>query len=112
MFNPITDSKKPEIFDESFHLPESKKMIEDILDRLDMGNQDRCVVYGFFGAMDDVVNCKALFSELFGGDKMKTLPNAWHQLTREELGVVVDLIEDIYETESKSFDKIGYVKQR
>lgn len=112
VYNPIADSKKPEIFDESFHAKDSKKMIEDILDRLDMENQDRSVVYGFFGAKDDVVNCKPQFSKLFGADKMKTLPNAGHQLNRDELSVVVDLIEDIYETESTSFDKNGYVKQR
>lgn len=64
VFNPVTDSLQPEIFDESFSAISDK--ISELANSLKIEEGDKLMTYGFFGAEDDVVSCQVQFEKLFG----------------------------------------------
>ena len=93
VFNPVTDSLKLEIFDESFSAVSDK--ISELANSFEVEERDKLMTYGFFGAEDDVVNCQTQFEKLFGANQMTVFPNVGHQLFEPQLKVVVDKIDRI-----------------
>lgn len=91
VFNPVTDSLQPEIFDETFGVMSDK--ISELANRLKVNERDKLMTYGFFGAEDDVVSCQAQFEELFGANHMTVFPGVGHKLFEPQLKVVVDKID-------------------
>lgn len=110
VFNPVTDSKQPEIFDESFGA--MRHRISEMANSLEFDYEDKCVTYGFFGAQDDVVNCQAQFEEIFGAKYMTIFPDVGHKFFRPQLQAVVDRIDWIYERLAAGYDEIGFAKER
>lgn len=110
VFNPVTQSLQPKIFDDSFGAMSER--LSELAHNLQFDYEDRCVTFGFFGALDDVVNCQTQFEEEFGAKYMTVFPNVGHKLFGPQLQVVVDRIDWIYERLTASFDEIGYVKKR
>ena len=110
VFNPATQSMQPDIFDDSFGA--MKDRLSEMANNLEVDYEDRCGTYGFFGALDDVVNCQAQFEEIFGTNYMTVFPDVGHRLFGPQLQVVVDIIEGIYDRLTVGFDRIGYVKKR
>ena len=110
VFNPATESLQPEIFDESFATIRDR--LSELANSLEFDYEDKCVTYGFFGALDDVVNCQAQFEEIFGTKYMTVFPGVGHKLFESQLLVVVDRIDQIYHHLTTGFDEIGFVKER
>lgn len=91
VFNPVTDSLQPEIFDESFVAMSDR--ITELANSFEFGEEDKRMTYGFFGAEDDVVSCQAQFEEIFGANNMTVFPDVGHKLFEPQLQVVVDKID-------------------
>ena len=91
VFNPVTDSLQPEIFDETF--VDMSDRISELANSLVIDEKEKRMTYGFFGAEDDVVNCQAQFEELFGADQMTVFSGVGHKLFEPQLKVVVDKID-------------------
>ena len=93
VFNPVTESLKPEIFDDSF--ANIKDTLSHLAASIQKNNQDIGKTYGFFGADDDVVSCQLQFENLFGAENMTVFPGVGHSLFEKELRVVVEFIEGL-----------------
>lgn len=100
VFNPVTDTLQPEIFDESFSAMSDK--ISELANSLKIEEGDKLMTYGFFGAEDDVVNCQPQFEKLFGTNQMTVFPGVGHQLFEPELKVLVDKIDKIMDMDEKT----------
>ena len=95
VFNPVTESLQPHIFDDSFNTISDR--ISELANGLKFDDKDKAFTYGFFGADDDVVNCQTQFKKIFGVDQMTVLPGVGHQLSDADLRVV-ELIDRLVET--------------
>ena len=95
VFNPVTDSLQPEIFDESFAAISDR--ISELANSLDFSDEDKRMTYGFFGAEDDVVSCQRQFKDVFGADNITVFQRVGHKLFESQLKVVVDRIEWMYD---------------
>ena len=93
VFNPVTDSLKPEIFDDSF--PDISDRISELADSLELGNGDDGKIYAFFGELDDVVNCQAQFEKMFGEHNMTVFSKVGHKFFEYELGLMAEYIDGL-----------------
>ena len=95
VFNPVTDSLQPVIFDESFAAISDR--ISELANSFDFSDEDKRMTYGFFGAEDDVVSCQRQFKDVFGADNITVFQRVGHKLFESQLKVVVDRIEWMYD---------------
>ena len=95
VFNPVTDSLQPEIFDESFDAISDR--ISKMAINFNFDNETKRMTYGFFGAEDDVVSCQAQFKDAFGADNITVFPGVGHKLFEPQLKVVVERVDWMYE---------------
>ena len=95
VFNPVTDSLQPEIFDESFAAISDR--ISELANSFDFSDEDKRMTYGFFGAEDDVVSCQRQFKDVFCADNITVFQRVGHKLFESQLKVVVDRIEWMYD---------------
>ena len=93
VFNPVTDSLQPEIFDGSFAAISGR--ISELAQNIELDNKDKGKTYGFFGALDIVVSCQPQFEKKFGAEFMTVFPRGEHSLVETELQVVVKLIDSL-----------------
>ena len=95
VFNPVTDSLQPEIFDESFAAISDR--ISELANNFNFDDETKRMTYGFFGADDDVVSCQAQFKDAFGADNITVFPGVGHKLFEPQLKVVVERIGWMYD---------------
>ena len=95
VFNPVTDSLQPEIFDESFAAISHR--ISELANSFSFDDETKRMTYGFFGAEDDVVSCQAQFKDAFGDDNITVFPDVGHRLFEQQLKVVVERIDWLYD---------------
>ena len=95
VFNPVSDSLQPEIFDESFAAISDR--ISELANNFNFSDKDKRMTYGFFGAEDDVVSCQRQFKDVFGADNITVFKRVGHKLFESQLKVVVDRIEWMYD---------------
>ena len=95
VFNPVTDSLQPEIFDESFAAISHR--ISELANSFNFDDETKRMTYGFFGADDDMVSCQAQFKDAFGGDNITVFPGVGHRLFEPQLKVVVERIDWMFD---------------
>lgn len=95
VFNPVSDSLQPEIFDESFAAISHR--ISEMANSFNFDDETKRMTYGFFGADDDVVSCQAQFKDAFGADNITVFPGLGHRLFEPQLKVVVERIDWMFD---------------
>ena len=95
VFNPVTDSLQPEIFDESFAAISHR--ISEMANSFNFDDETKRMTYGFFGAVDDVVSCQAQFKDAYGADNITVFPGVGHRLFEPQLKVVVERIDWMFD---------------
>ena len=95
VFNPVTDSLQPEIFDESFAAISDR--MSELANSFNFDDETKRMTYGFFGADDDMVSCQAQFKDAFGGDNITVFPGVGHRLFEPQLKVVVERIDWMFD---------------
>jgi predicted esterase YcpF (UPF0227 family) len=95
VFNPVSDSLQPEIFDESFAAISHR--ISELANSFNFDDETKLMTYGFFGADDDVVSCQSQFKDAFGADNITVFPGVGHRLFEPQLKVVVERIDWMYD---------------
>ena len=95
VFNPVSDSLHPEIFDESFAAISHR--ISELANSFNFDDETKLMTYGFFGADDDVVSCQSQFKDAFGADNITVFPGVGHRLFEPQLKVVVERIDWMYD---------------
>lgn len=95
VFNPVTDSLQPEIFDESFAAISHR--ISEMANSFNFDDETKHMTYGFFGADDDVVSCQAQFKDAFGADNITVFLGVGHRLFEPQLKVVVERIDWMFD---------------
>ena len=91
VFNPVTESLQPHIFDDSFATISDR--ISELANELEFDDKDKSMTYSFFGADDDVVNCQTQFAKKLLPEHMTVFPGVGHRLSEAELKMVMELIE-------------------